>query len=160
LRRDLHVRRIAVSDALPTQSYYSPGLSESARILAVSPDGSYVATVADASAEVLTGNLQIDGTRPGPTLNVVGLTIGRVRQAGALGRVQIRAGGATSVHIVERWSGRIVARATHDAAITAAQFSPDGRHLVTTAKDGSVKAWEMKWGFSTPHDLGAEFCQV
>jgi WD40 repeat protein len=160
MRRSFQLWPLAPSAMRGNPSSYSPSLSESARVLAVSPGGDYVATVADAVAEQQAVNASSDLIRPGPTMQVVDPMTGGIRQVGALGRIQVLAGGATSVHIVERWSGRVVARATHDAAITAAQFSPDGHRLATTARDGSVKVWAMRWGVTTPRDLDAGFCQI
>jgi WD40 repeat protein len=141
------------------------GLGEAARILAISPDAEYVATVADASTAQAAGERSIGMPAPGisltgPAVQVVNPLAWGVRQAGSLGRVEVLAGSTKSVHIVRRSTGRVVARATHDGAITAAQFSPDGHHLVTAARDGSVRIWALSWGVATSHGLDEEAVQV
>src|SRR5207237_5527352 len=39
---------------------------------------------------------------------------------------------------VARWQA-------HDSAITALAFSPDGKLLVSGARDGSVRVWNLPW---------------
>jgi WD40 repeat protein len=31
----------------------------------------------------------------------------------------------------------------HDGAVTSAQFSPDGRRLVTTSEDNTARLWDV-----------------
>jgi hypothetical protein len=93
LGRTFHVRPLASSGQGGNPSSYSPGLSESARILAVSPDGAYLATLADVSAGQSGGGPLIDLIRPGPTLPLFDHTTMGLRHVGSLGRAQVLAGG-------------------------------------------------------------------
>ncbi|HEX8201319.1 MAG TPA: WD40 repeat domain-containing protein, partial [Isosphaeraceae bacterium] len=73
---------------------------------------------------------------------------------GALGRLQVLAGQASSVHLLDPDSGRVAARAPHEGPVTCAQFDAGGRRLYTAGRDRAVKVWRLDVGLATPRDPG------
>jgi WD40 repeat protein len=55
----------------------------------------------------------------------------------------------------EAGTRRPVARFEHDGDLTDATFSPRGRWLVSSSKDGSVRLWPLQVG-----DLAAQACKL